>query len=352
MISARLIQNHLQFKVPAGTSRGVLQTKPTWFLVLKHHLTGNIGMGECSIIPNLSIDDKPEIEGELTNLVHRINANNIPSLGEYSEWPAIQFALETALEDLAYSDNFSPYPGDFSKGEKAIPINGLVWMGNEGFMKEQIQKKIEEGFDCIKMKIGAIDFETELNILKSIRKNFSSNQIELRVDANGAFPPNEALSNLERLSKFEIHSIEQPIKQNQWKEMALLAANSPIPIALDEELIGITDKGLQIQMLNFIQPQYIILKPSLLGGIQASEQWVSIAENMNIGWWATSALESNIGLNTIAQWVSNKKTKMPQGLGTGKLFTNNIDSPLTIKSGELAYDLKKVWNTSILSGNE
>ena len=352
MISATLIPNHLQFKLPAGTSRGVLQTKPTWFLVLKHHLTGNIGVGECSVIPKLSIDDKPEIENELRKLVQRINANDVPSIDEYYEWPAIQFALETALEDLAYSDSFSPYPGEFSKGEKNIPINGLVWMGSEDFMHTQIQQKIEDGFDCIKMKIGAIDFETELSLLKSIRKKFSPSQIELRVDANGAFSASEAMSKLDRLAKFKIHSIEQPIKQNQWKEMALLTANSPIPIALDEELIGITDKGLQIQMMNFIKPQYIILKPSLLGGTQASDQWISIAENMNIGWWATSALESNIGLNAIAQWVSNKKIDMPQGLGTGKLFTNNIDSPLTIKSGELIYDLNKTWNTSFLRRNE
>ena len=343
MISAKLIANHLQFKLPAGTSRGVLKTKPTWYLALTHQLTGNTGIGECSIIPNLSIDDQPKIENELLKLVERINANDIPKLHEYTEWPAIKFALETALDDLAYEEKFTPYPGEFAKGKKTIPINGLVWMGNEDFMKAQIQQKISEGFDCIKMKIGAIDFDTELRILKSIRKNFTPQQIELRVDANGAFSPNEAMSKLEQLAKFHIHSIEQPIKQNQWKDMALLTANSPIPIALDEELIGITDLGLQIQMINFIQPQYIILKPSLLGGIQASEQWITLAEKNKIGWWATSALESNVGLNAIAQWVSNKETKMLQGLGTGKLFTNNIESPLTIKNGELVNDVNLKW---------
>jgi len=343
MITAKLIANHLQFKLPAGTSRGVLKTKPTWYLHLTHQLTGNVGIGECSIIPKLSSDDKPELESELEKLVERINLNDVPVLDEYNEWPAIKFALETALEDLAYSDNFSPFPGDFYQGKKSIPINGLVWMGDENFMQSQIQQKIDDGFDCIKMKIGAIDFDTELRILKSIRKNFSPEQIELRVDANGAFSTEEAMSKLEKLAKFQIHSIEQPIRPDQWKDMALLTANSPIPIALDEELIGLTDLGYQIQMLNFIQPQYIILKPSLLGGIQASEQWVSITKNNNIGWWATSALESNIGLNAIAQWVSNKKTKMPQGLGTGKLFTNNIDSPLTIRNGKLTYDTKKKW---------
>jgi o-succinylbenzoate synthase len=347
MIKAKLIAHHLNFKLPAGTSRGVLKTKPTWFLVLKHDLTGSIGIGECSIIPNLSIDDKPEIEQKLQELVIVINAGNIPKISDYDGWPAIQFALETALNDLAYEDSFNPYPGDFSNSNTAIPINGLVWMGNADFMQQQIQDKIEAGFDCIKMKIGAIDFDTELSLLKSIRKQFSPEQIEIRVDANGAFSAEEALGKLEALSKFHIHSCEQPIKQDQWKDMAVLSANSPIPIALDEELIGISDSAFQIQMLDFIRPQYIILKPSLLGGVSASDQWIDVAEKSGIGWWATSALESNIGLNAIAQWVSNKDTSMPQGLGTGTLFTNNVDSPLTIQKGKLVYDSDKKWNTSI-----
>lgn len=349
MIKAKLITHHLNFKLPAGTSRGVLKVKPTWFLVLKHELTGSIGIGECSIIPKLSIDDKPELEQRLQELVAKINSGNVPAISDYTDWPAIQFALETALNDLAYEENFSPYPGEFSNSKTAIPINGLVWMGDAQFMQQQIQDKIEAGFDCIKMKIGAIDFDTELSLLKSIRNKFSPEQIEIRVDANGAFSPNDALKKLEALSKFNIHSCEQPIKQDQWKDMAVISANSPIPIALDEELIGISDAAFQIQMLDFIRPQYIILKPSLLGGVSASDQWVRLAEKTNIGWWATSALESNIGLNAIAQWVSNKDTTMPQGLGTGTLFTNNIDSPLTIQKGKLIYSSNKRWNTSIFA---
>lgn len=349
MIKAKLITHHLNFKLPAGTSRGVLKIKPTWFLVLKHDLTGNIGVGECSIIPKLSIDDKPGIEQKLEELVAEINGGNVPSINDYTEWPAIQFALETALNDLAYQENFNPYPGDFSNSKSEIPINGLVWMGNEKFMEQQIQDKIEAGFDCIKMKIGAIDFDTELSLLKAIRKKFSPEQIEIRVDANGAFSPDNALKKLEALSKFTIHSCEQPIKQDQWKDMAVISANSPIPIALDEELIGISDSAFQIQMLDFIRPQYIILKPSLLGGVTASDQWISLAEKTNIGWWATSALESNIGLNAIAQWVSNIETTMPQGLGTGTLFTNNIDSPLTIKKGNLHCDINTSWDTSLVA---
>ncbi len=347
MIKAKIVTNHLQFKQPAGTSRGILQSKPTWYLILTHGLTQSTGIGECSIIPGLSLDDPQEIERQLKIVTSRINSNDIPKLEELTDWPAIQFALETALEDLAFQDDFSPYPSNFEKGKKSIPINGLVWMGNKEFMQEQIQQKIKEGFSCIKLKIGAIDFNTELSLLASIREKFSPEEIEIRVDANGAFSVEDAPQKLEELAKFHIHSIEQPIKQDQWKDMAILTANSPIPIALDEELIGISDKGYQIQMLNFIQPQYIILKPSLLGGIAASEQWISIAEKNNIGWWATSALESNVGLNAIAQWVSNKKTNMPQGLGTGKLFTNNIESPLTISNGTLTHDASKMWDKSI-----
>jgi o-succinylbenzoate synthase len=344
MIKANLITHHLKFKIPAGTSRGVLNEKPTWYLVLKHELTQNIGIGECSIIPGLSIDNPETIESILQSLVKRLNSNEVPTLEEYKDFPAVQFALETALEDLAYADNFSPFPGGFMDGKKSIPINGLVWMGDEQFMHQQIQDKINAGFDCIKMKIGAIDFQTELDLLQSIRNKFTANQIELRVDANGAFSPNEAMQKLEALSKFDLHSIEQPIKQDQWKDMAVLCANSPIPIALDEELIGTWDDAYQMQMLDFIRPQYIILKPSLIGGIQASNKWISLAQKSNIGWWATSALESNVGLNAIAQWVSNIDTEMPQGLGTGQLFTNNIDSPLTIKNGSLHHDLQKSWD--------
>lgn len=343
MIKAKLINHPLQFKLPAGTSRGVLKTKPTWFIVLTHQLTQNIGVGECSVIPGLSSDNLAELEGVLNSIIIRINANDIPSVEEFQNFPAVQFALETALNDLAYADPFSPYPGAFSEGSKKIPINGLVWMGDKEFMHQQIHSKIEEGFSCIKMKIGAIDFDTELALLKSIRKQFSETQIELRVDANGAFSASEAMGKLDALSKFGIHSIEQPIKQDQWKDMALICANSPIPIALDEELIGITDKAYQMQMLDFIRPQYIILKPSLLGGTEASNQFIEIGEKSNIGWWATSALESNIGLNAIAQWVANIPTDMPQGLGTGQLFTNNIESPLTIKKGTLIHDTKQNW---------
>lgn len=348
MIKAKIIKNHLKFKVPAGTSRGVLNDKPTWYIVLHHELTNGYGIGECSLIPGLSIDSLDTTEVTLNEIAHRINNNDIPKPEEYIAYPAAQFALETALEDLAFAEPLSPYPGNFLTGNKKIPINGLVWMGSKEFMLDQIQEKIEAGFNCIKIKIGAIDFDTELGLLKSIRDKFSAEEMEIRVDANGAFSPEEAPFKLDQLAAYNLHSIEQPIKQNQWNQMAALCANSPIPIALDEELIGVIDSGDQQQMLAFIRPQFIILKPSLIGGIAASDTWVSIAEQNSIGWWATSALESNIGLNAIAQWVSNKDTQMPQGLGTGKLFINNIDSPLTIKDGFLVHDTNLNWDINTM----
>jgi L-alanine-DL-glutamate epimerase-like enolase superfamily enzyme len=295
------------------------------------------------------MDPIDKVESKLIEITKRINNNDIPALAEYMKFPAIQFALETALEDLAFETDFSPYPGLFLEGKKRIPINGLVWMGTEEFMLQQIQEKIDSGFNCIKIKIGAINFETELGLLDSIRKKYSENEIEIRVDANGAFLPNEALRKLEKLSKYKLHSIEQPIKQDQWNHMASLCANSPIPIALDEELIGVLDSGDQQQMLDFIRPQYIILKPSLIGGISASNTWIQSAEKRNIDWWATSALESNIGLNAIAQWVSNIPTIMPQGLGTGQLFSNNLDSPLTIIKGHLESNVNLDWDKSVFS---
>jgi L-alanine-DL-glutamate epimerase-like enolase superfamily enzyme len=243
---------------------------------------------------------------------------------------------------------FELFPSKFTESKDAISINGLIWMGAESFMKQQIKDKLKAGFSVIKMKIGAIDFNTEIALLKNIRKEYSSKEIELRVDANGAFSPKNALEKLKILSDFEIHSIEQPIKQGQFDEMAALCDKTPIPIALDEELIGVFDVTKKQEMLQIIKPQYIILKPSLVGGFKSSEEWIKLAENQQIGWWITSALESNIGLNAIAQWTYTLQTKMPQGLGTGSLFTNNMVSPLEVKSGCLYYNNNKKWEFNIL----
>jgi len=259
------------------------------------------------------------------------------------EFPSIQFGVEMAFRSLASKTPFLLFPSEFTIGEKAIPINGLVWMGEKSFMKEQIVDKIEQGFSCIKLKIGAIDFNAELDLLKYIRTEFSSEDIELRVDANGAFSSSEALEKLKRLSEYKIHSIEQPIKQGQVEAMAALCRKTPIPIALDEELIGVTSVTNKQEILQIIKPQYVIFKPSLIGGFKGTQEWLDLAENLNIGWWVTSALESNIGLNAIAQWTFTKNSPMPQGLGTGGLYTNNFDSPLQVRNGSIAYDPEINW---------
>jgi len=255
--------------------------------------------------------------------------------------------ISKSIKSLESSSGFDLYPSKFTRQKDTIAINGLIWMGSERFMKAQIQDKLEAGFSCIKMKIGAIDFQTEINLLKSIRKQFSSKDIELRVDANGAFKPSEALEKLKILSDFDLHSIEQPIKQGQIHDMAALCKETPLPIALDEELIGVFSEDKKQELLDVIQPQYIILKPTLIGGFKGSSSWINIANRKNIGWWITSALESNVGLNAIAQYTYSLHTHLPQGLGTGSLFTNNFQSPLEVKEGALQYSKVKHWEFNL-----
>lgn len=335
----------LHFKRPGGTSRGVLHTKETYFLFLEDG--HKKGVGECGLFRGLSADDRPDYEEKLQWVCNNIHLGKEALLKQVYDLPSIQFGVEQAFLSLQKEDMFQLFPSDFTKGKAAIPINGLIWMGSEDFMKEQIAQKLEEGFTTLKLKIGAIDFETELRLLKSIRKQFTSDEVEIRVDANGAFSPNEALEKLKRLSEHELHSIEQPIKVGQWEEMAELCAKTPLPIALDEELIGIFNLPEKEKLLSTIKPQYIILKPSLIGGFSGSNEWIALAEKYSISWWITSALESNIGLNAIAQYTYSLNTSMPQGLGTGGLFTNNIDSPLEVHSGYLHYNPQKQWNLHI-----
>lgn len=335
----------LNFKQASGTSRGILKTKETYLLKLVNQ--DKIGIGECAVFKGLSIDDRPDYEEKLNWLCENINANINDLLTELIEFPSIQFGLEQAVLSLKSKTPFELFPSKFTQSKEAININGLIWMGSEAFMKKQIEEKLKAGFSTIKMKIGAINFETELGLLKSIRNHFSSKEIELRVDANGAFNPNEALEKLKCLSDFEIHSIEQPIKQGQINEMADLCLKTPLPIALDEELIAVFNVTKKQELLQIINPQYIILKPSLVGGFKGSEDWINLAEKQQIGWWITSALESNIGLNAIAQWTYNLGNKMPQGLGTGSLFTNNFESPLEVKNGHLHYNSTKKWKVDL-----
>lgn len=346
MITATYHKYILNFKRASGTSRGILKTKETWFIMLEEH--GKQGIGECGILRSLSIDDRPDYEEKLKWVCNSINVGFEKLLSEVFDFPSIQFGLEQAFLSLQSQTPFDLFPSAFTKGEKVIPINGLVWMGDKDFMKNQIKEKLATGFSCIKMKIGAIDFETEIELLTSIRKEFNANEIELRVDANGAFTPQNALDKLQRLSELEIHSIEQPIKQGQLQEMAALCEKTPLPIALDEELIGVFSVIDKEKVLQTIQPQYIILKPSLIGGFAGSQEWINLAKQQHIAWWITSALESNVGLSAIAQWTFTLKNKLPQGLGTGGLYTNNFDAPLEINKGSLHYNNSKKWNFNLV----
>ena len=345
MIKATYQQHILKFKRPSGTSRGILKTKESWFVLLSDGKRK--GVGECGILRGLSIDDRPDYEEKLNWACQNINLGLDVLLNELLEFPSIQFGLEQAFLSLQSSSKFELFPSNFTRGKQAISINGLVWMGDEAFMKTQIKEKIEAGFSCIKMKIGAIDFETELDLLTSIRKEFSSKDIELRVDANGGFHPQEALEKLKRLSALEIHSIEQPIRQGQFEKMARLCEKTPVPIALDEELIGVFSVTEKKELLQTIQPQYIILKPSFIGGFQGSDEWISLAEKQDVRWWVTSALESNVGLNAIAQWTFTLQNPLPQGLGTGGLYTNNFESPLEVKNGKLHHAISEKWNFNL-----
>ncbi len=344
MLSADFKKHVFQFKQPGGTSRGVLHTKTSWYIrVWQTNHPGIYGIGECSVLPGLSPDDRPDIEDQLTKVCQAINHEALPVSEGLNAWPAIRFALECALLDLQNGGRKRLFPSAFTKGADSIAINGLIWMGQPEYMLEQIEAKLANGFSCLKMKIGAIDFEQELSILSGIRKRFSPRQLELRVDANGAFQPEEALVKLQRLAAFHIHSIEQPIKAGQWEEMARLCKQTPLPIALDEELIGVVGHSQKEHLLRQIQPQYIILKPSLLGGFQASQEWIDLARQHEVGWWITSALEGNIGLNAIAQWTYLQQNPLPQGLGTGQVFTNNIASPLVLDGERLCYNAHVRW---------
>ena len=335
----------LEFKKPSGTSRGVLKTKETYFLILEKE--GKKGFGECGLLKGLSIDDRPDYEDKLQWVCDSIDLGAKKLYNKCIEFPSIQIGIEMAFKSLQSDDPFQIFPSEFSHGNTTIEINGLVWMGDKQFMKTQIAEKLKQGFSCVKMKIGAIDFNTEIDLLKSIRKNFGPNEIELRVDANGAFTISEALEKLKILSDLQLHSIEQPIKQGQWEEMAQLCEETPLPIALDEELIGIFSEEEKTRLLGAIKPQYIILKPSFIGGFKGSNSWISKAEHLGIGWWITSALESNIGLNAISQYTFTKNSTLPQGLGTGNLYTNNVPSALEVNKGKIKYNPAIAWDFNV-----
>jgi len=330
----------LQFKQQAGTSRGVLNTRVVWYLYLEEN--GHTGLGECAPLPGLSKETPEETETLLQSICDNPK-KYVEGPDLLNELPSLKFALETALLDLKYGGERILFPSEFTEGQAGIPINGLIWMGEANKMKAQIDTKLASGFQCIKLKIGAINFEEELKLLQGIRQRYNPDQITLRVDANGAFSADEALIKLRELATLSLHSIEQPIAAGNWDNMARLCEESPLPIALDEELIGINNREEKIQLLDAIQPQYLVLKPSLHGGISGCDEWIELAEERSIGWWITSYLESNIGLNAIAQWAFTKNVSMHQGLGTGQLYTYNIESPLEIRGEQLWFNPSKTF---------
>ena len=331
----------LDFKKPSGTSRGILEQKETWFLILSHD--GRYGIGECAVLRGLSFDDRPDYERQLQWVCDHIHLGEQQLWDALSEFPSIQFGVEMAFLSLQSESPFLLLPSAFTKGIGRIPTNGLVWMGTEQDMKQQIDEKIAAGYDCVKLKIGALDFASELSLLRYIRMLQPADTLQIRVDANGAFTSDEALYKLRKLSGFEIHSIEQPLSKNDTDNMAELCKIAPLPVALDEELIGVLTYADKEQLLQKIRPQYIVLKPSFIGGFRGTKQWITLAQQYNIGWWITSALESNIGLNAIAQWTFMQQITMAQGLGTGGLYTNNIESPLEVADGKLWYRADKEW---------
>ena len=331
----------LVFKRPAGTSRSVLSYNDVWYVLIERN--GRIGVGECNPLQGLSLDDRPDFEDLLAHFVNDFNNSGTVDLDSLVDLPAMKFGFESALLDLEMGGKKLLFPSEFTNGNASMSINGLLWMGTQSYMLEQLEEKLMQGYSCIKMKIGAINFEEELDIIKRIRNTYSADEIEIRVDANGAFPSEQALEKLNALAQFDIHSIEQPIAPGKWDDLEDLISKTPLPIALDEELIPIRKKEERLFLLQKLKPHYIIIKPSLLGGFADSDEWIDLAEKVGVKWWLTSALESNIGLNAIAQYAFSKNVSLPQGLGTGSLYRNNIESPLYISNASLYYDPSKKW---------
>ena len=326
------------FKQPVGTSRGVYVTRHSWFLEMTSpQLPGVKGIGECAPLPQLSCDDIPEYERILKDVCEMVCRTGKIDVSMLRPYPSILFGLETAWQNL-HAGSVKLFDIPFGRGEEGIPINGLVWMGTYGEMLARIEEKLRIGFRCIKMKIGAIEFEQEIALIRYIRERYTKEQIELRVDANGGFDTDEALKKLELLARYDIHSIEQPIRQHQWNDMVRLCRESPVPIALDEELIGVNLPAMKEALLDTIRPTFIVLKPSLHGGMYGTEEWIRMARERGIGSWITSALESNVGLNAVAHLAAKlygPAINLPQGLGTGALFTDNIKMPIAMKGDKL-----------------
>lgn len=326
----------LHFKSPAGTSRGVMRIKQTYLLKLWDETAPErYGVGEAAVFDGLSKEADSRYEYKLVELLANIALGRSTDL---TDWPSIRFGLEQAIRDFSTGGRGLYYPSPFTEGKSEIEINGLVWMGDIDTMMARLEEKIESGFHCIKLKIGALDFRQEMRMLEAIRSRFDAAALEIRVDANGAFTMDNALPALHILNGYEVHSIEQPIKAGQWEMMRFLCDVSRVPIALDEELIGLNRREQKIAMLDTIHPAWIVLKPALCGGFSGAEEWIALAEERGIGWWVTSALECNIGLSALAQWTATLGVKMPQGLGTGQLYTDNFPSPLILDGDRLRFN--------------
>jgi len=330
----------LQFSFPAGTSRGVMQERPTWYLHLSE--SNKTGIGECAPLFGLSYEKEEGYTDKLQWVCDNIDLGFSKIYEALEEYPSIRMGLETAILSLRSDNQFTLFNNPFSNSKGGIPINGLIWMGTPKEMQKQVEEKIKQGFKCIKFKIGALDFDKEYAILDALRDKFEPWEMEIRVDANGAFTKDNIHDVLEELSELEIHSIEQPTHDIDL--LAEICAESPVPIALDESLIGLHSLEQKTALIEKLMPDYIVIKPSLVGGLRASEDWINLAEKNGIGWWVTSALESNIGLNAIAQWLGNYPLRLHQGLGTGGLFTNNVNSPLKIEKAKIWYKAGLNWD--------
>lgn len=345
MLKAAYCHYDLIFKQVAITSRESMYRKPTYFVKLWDDSHPEIfGIGECGLFRGLSCDDRPDYERVLIDCCRNIDAIDRNIREVPVDYPSIVFGLEMALADLKHGGRGILSENLWVEGSKKLQINGLVWMGSFDEMLSRVKDKIDDGFKCVKFKIGGIDFNRELELIRCVREHFPAEVMEIRLDANGGFDPKEALNKIEKLARFEIHSLEQPIRQHNWDKMREICRLSPIAIALDEELIGLNDSQDRERMVETVMPQYLILKPSLCGGIRGSNDWVRIAKSFGVGWWATSALESNVGLNAIAQWVACQSNDMVQGLGTGELYVNNIPSPIRLEGQWLGYDRHQEWD--------
>ncbi|MCK4879745.1 MAG: o-succinylbenzoate synthase [Bacteroidales bacterium] len=347
MIRASYIDYPLIFVRPAGTSRGVLEKKPCWFIILTSE-AGITGIGEVSFIPGLSVEDREEMEIQLDHICKLISRGEMDPLQSLPSMPGVKFALETAVRDMETGGERILYRSSFTDGQTGIPTNGLIWMGAKPFMISQIREKMQLGFRVLKLKVGSLEFSEELDVLRWIRSEFGAGDLVIRMDANGAWKPDEALEKMEHFARFGIHSIEQPIAPGQLENMAQLCRDSAIPVALDEELIGISDPLERSALLEKVRPAYIVLKPGLLGGFSAAAHWIKLAEVLGAGWWITSALESNVGLNAIAQWTWQLGVTRHHGLGTGALYTNNINSPLVCRGEQLWFRPENRWDLKFI----